>query len=102
MAGELAKHGAKLDQSYWLQVVENVTIALDTYYNHHERVVNPALFLKGSDVMHLLAIDEGPMVGKLLVALREAQVLGDVTSIEAARGFINGDMRSCNKEIAFT
>ncbi len=88
VAGEMAKHGAKLDQSAWLRIVENVTISLDTYYNHRERVVNPDLFLKGNDVMDLLAIDEGPVVGKLLMALREAQVLGDVTSIDAARGFV--------------
>ena len=88
VAGEMAKHGAKLDQSFWLRMVENVTISLDTYFNHRERVVDPALFLKGNDVMHLLAIDEGPVVGKLLMALREAQVLGDVTSIEEARGFV--------------
>ena len=88
VAGELAKHGAKLDQGSWLRIVENVTIALDSYFNHRERVVDPALFLKGNDVMHLLAIDEGPAVGKLLMALREAQVLGDVTSIEEARGFV--------------
>lgn len=84
----LSKHGIELDQRSWLRLVENVTILLDTWFNFRERLVYPDLHLNGDDIMDHLKIERGPAVGKLLSALREAQVLNQVSSAAEAREFI--------------
>ncbi len=40
--------------------------------------------------MQLLDIPRGPEVGKVVKALKEAQIAGDVTSKEEAVGFVKG------------
>jgi hypothetical protein len=88
IADYLGTYGAELEQADWLVIVERVTILLDTYFNRFDDVVSPALLLDGHDVMEMLEIRGGPQVGKLLTALREAQVVGDITTVEDARAFV--------------
>ena len=80
--------GAELVQSEWLVIVERIIILIDTYYNHYEILVDPKLYLNGTDIMEMLELDGSPIIGQLLTQLREAQVTGDVTSVEDARDFI--------------
>ncbi len=88
LANVLGSFGTELKQEDWLQLVETVTILLDTYFNRYEEVVKPKLLLNGEDLQNLLNIRPGPLVGQLLTALREAQVSGDVRSSQDARDFI--------------
>jgi len=46
------------------------------------------LYLNGNDMMDMLELDGSPIIGKLITALREAQVTGEVLSEEDARDFI--------------
>lgn len=90
-ADYLGMVGAELEQAIWLEYVERVTILLDTYFNHYDTVVNPPLYLNGNEIMELLDVSGGPVVGHLLTMLREAQVTGDVTSSAEARDFIKNE-----------
>lgn len=80
--------GAELEQPEWLIIVERVIIMLDTYFNQYETVVDPVLYLNGNDIMEMLELEGSPLIGQLLTLLREAQVTGDVSSVENARDFI--------------
>ena len=53
-----------------------------------EGIVSPPRLLTGRDIMSILSIGEGPEVGRLLAALREAQAAGEVANAEAAETFI--------------
>jgi hypothetical protein len=44
--------------------------------------------LSGQDVMNTLGIDAGPMIGKILTELSEAQFNGEVLTAEEARQWI--------------
>jgi len=88
VADYLGTYGAELEQLSWLQLVERVTILLDTYFNHYKDIVDPDMLLNGNDVMDILGLQGSPVVGEILTQLREAQVTGDVGSIEDARDFI--------------
>lgn len=88
VADYLGMVGAELEQSEWLVIVERVIIMIDTYFNQYETIVNPTLYLNGNDIMEMLGLEGSPMIGRLLTLLREAQVTGDISSIENARDFI--------------
>lgn len=53
---------------------------LGAYFLKHEEVVAPGLMLDGDDVMRVLKIGPGPIVGVALQMLAEAQVGGEVDS----------------------
>ncbi len=93
VADYLGTYGAELEQASWLEIVERVTILLDTYFNKFEQIVSPPMLLNGNDMMTLLNIQGGPIVGDLLTALREAQVTGEVGDLEAARDFVQGQYK---------
>ena len=88
VSDHLGMVGAELVQSEWLVIVERVIILLDTYFNEYEAVVDPKLYLNGTDIIDMLEIEGSPMIGQLLTQLREALVTGDVDSVEDARDFI--------------
>ena len=77
-----------LRQADWLQFVDRATILLDTFYNQYDEIVDPPLLLNGRDVQDLLGIKPGPLVGKLLTEIREAQATGVIKSVSEARAFV--------------
>ena len=88
VADVLGSHRSALNQSDWLQLVDQVTNLLDTYFNRYDELVNPKLFLDGNEVQELLKITPGPQVGRVLTAIREAQVTGEISSVHEARQFV--------------
>lgn len=84
----LGRRGADMRQAEWLAFVETAVLLLDTWFNQYETIVNPPALLDGDDIMRALGVKRGPKVGKLLSALREAQVLGIARSEADARAFL--------------
>lgn len=77
-----------LKQHDWLRFVEAVSTLMDTYCNRYVEIVDPALLLDGNDIRELCQLEPGPLIGKLLTALREAQVTGAVRTASEASDFI--------------
>ena len=88
LASALAARGAELRQQEWLAHVENAAMLLDAWFNRYDELVMPPQLISGAEIMALLGIREGRVVGRLLDALREAQVTKTVVSIAEARDFI--------------
>ena len=88
VADVLGTHRRAFSQYDWLQLVDQVTNLLDTYFNRYDELVNPKLFLNGNEVLDLLRIMPGPQVGHVLTAMREAQVTGEISSVQEARQFV--------------
>ena len=84
----LETQGAALDQQDWLRRVEQITQLLDGWFNHYDTLVKPKPLLSGHEVKRLLGIDTGPQIGAALAALREAQVVGLVSTEDEAREFL--------------
>ena len=91
-AGYLANHGNDLRQREWLDLVEIFTELLDVYFNRYDEIVDPPLLLNGHDIQDQLRVKPGPLVGKLLTSLREAQVVGEVRTKEEAQQFVAAKM----------
>jgi hypothetical protein len=61
---------------------------MEARWEQSEQVVNPPRLLGGNEVMRALGLHPGPAVGRLLEAVREAQVDGEVKTPEEALEFI--------------
>ena len=52
-------------------------------------LANPRPLLDGTRLMAEFGLSPGPLVGRLIAALREAQAIGEVTTVDEARTWLN-------------
>ncbi len=84
LADHLAIWGPNLQPQRWARR-RAATHALLEYFFHRSRgAVAPPPLVNGRDLMTELGLPEGPEVGRLLEAIREAQAAGEVTTREEA------------------
>ncbi len=69
---------AGLSQDRWAERVGLARTLLEAFFENRERLVDPPPLIDGEDVMRLLHVDPGPIVGELLEVVREAQAAGEV------------------------
>lgn len=65
-----------------------LAVKLVSYYFHSYRPAEGDLLLTGNQVMALIGIGQGPALGGILEALREAEASGHVTTEPEARDFL--------------
>jgi len=92
MAEYLSQLGVEFEQNAWLNVIERVRILLEAYYERYEQLIEPPILLNGEQLMKALDLKPGPIIGKLLDAIREAQVVGAVNSPEEALVFVRNQL----------
>lgn len=83
LADHAAARGPRLTFEEWARHVDYITWLLRTLYED-EMVARPPRLIDGNDLMRELALVPGPIVGRLLEAVREAQAAGEVRDREAA------------------
>jgi tRNA nucleotidyltransferase/poly(A) polymerase len=59
-------------------------LLIEKYYARFEKTVAPAPLLTGKDVL-ALGVEQGPRIGEILDAVREAQMAGEITTQDEAR-----------------
>jgi poly(A) polymerase len=91
LADHLATWGPNLIQERWRKRVEAVASLLTDYYM--ERIISPPKLIGGSDLMEEFALEEGPLIGRLLEEVREAQVMGEVKTREEALEYARSLLR---------
>jgi poly(A) polymerase len=60
-------------------------------------IVQPPRLLTGHDIMSELRLQPGPLVGRLLASLEDAQASGDVQDREAALAFVREQVRAADR-----
>jgi len=60
-------------------------------------VVTPARFLNGEELMEALSLKPGPVVGKLLADIQEAQAAGEITNRQQAIEFARNRLMVYNE-----
>ena len=88
LARYLVEHGLQLNQRAWLKVVEKAQHYMTVYHRQYDEVVSPSLLMNGSDIMQVFQLQPSKQIGELLDALREAQVVGQVQTLEQAHQLI--------------
>lgn len=60
----------------------------EAWWEHRETWIDPVPLLRGHDLMQALGLTPGPLLGRILEALKEAQVAGEVTTREQALDWV--------------
>lgn len=79
-----AENGAALNQDAWITRVARVRGLLDAYFMQHDSLVAPPPLIDGKTLMATLNLNAGRVIGELLTLIREAQVTGEVKTMEDA------------------
>jgi putative nucleotidyltransferase with HDIG domain len=93
----LGDHYTYLDRGLWgkdKDVVEQTSKRLLTAYYHRREAVLPPKVINGHVLMKKLRLKPGPVIGKLLEAIRDAQAEGLVKTAEAALAFARKVLRT--------
>jgi len=64
---------------------------LENFFTQHAQVVDPPLLLSGRDLIETLGLRQGKPVGYFLRRLKEAQAVGEVSTVAEALAFIKSD-----------
>ncbi len=68
----------------WARMCDTVAQLLQRYYEEYDEVIRPPSLVTGDDLVHRLAVEPGPLVGRLLRAIQEAQATGEVSTKDEA------------------
>jgi tRNA nucleotidyltransferase/poly(A) polymerase len=79
--------GHTLTEQAWSAWVSVARSLLENLWERPGEVVAPPRLLDGTALMRELTLEQGPVVGRLLEATREAQAVGEVSTRAEALGF---------------
>ncbi|HTX90834.1 MAG TPA: HD domain-containing protein [Anaerolineales bacterium] len=89
-----ATYEQTLPQETWASALDVVRMLLEAWFERREEQVAPPVLLDGNDLMHELSLKPGPLIGKLLEAIREAQAVGSVSDRDQALVYIRDWMKA--------
>ncbi len=84
LAIDLAVVGRNVDLNWWKYRMARASWALTLRYERYNEVIDPPRLLDGAELMELLGLKPGPLIGRLLESIREAQAAGQVHTREEA------------------
>ncbi|MCE1254327.1 MAG: HD domain-containing protein [Anaerolineae bacterium] len=88
LADTLATWGTTLPVDVWNRELQICTLLMEAWCEKKDEVVSPQRLLTGKEIMALLQIPPGIMIGRILEDLKEAQAVGEVLTYEAAVHYI--------------
>jgi poly(A) polymerase len=74
-------------QERYLKELETCQIMLESWWEKAESRVNPPRLLSGLELIQHFKLEGGPLIGKLLENIREAQACGEVSTRAEALEF---------------
>ena len=87
LADMLATYGPTLPQERWSRHLMVVRELLHAWWEDRDERVFPVPLIDGDQLMRALDLSPGPVVGYLLEAIKEAQVAGEIHTMEEATSF---------------
>jgi len=90
MADRLSARGQEITDEVINANISGLRGFLEEYKKTKEKVDSIPKLLSGHDIMEILGLPAGPRIGRVLKALREGQLAGDVNTHEEAVAFIKG------------
>ena len=92
MADYLATSGPELNLESWEQHNQLISYILNEHYNQQAKV-SPARLVNGHALMSFFNLTPGPLVGKLLDLVNEAQATGEITTREEANDLVHRELQ---------
>lgn len=84
LADHIATHGPDVKADRWGRRIQAARTLLAEYWTRLAKDVAPPPLVSGNDLMAELGLPQGPRVGELIEAIREAQATGQVTTRQEA------------------
>jgi putative nucleotidyltransferase with HDIG domain len=78
LADTLATFGPTLPTDMWAHQVEVVRSLLEAWWERKEETIYPQALVNGNDLMSELGITPGPIIGRILDKILEAQACGEI------------------------
>lgn len=100
LADTLATYGDALPHEKWVAELEVCLTLLEAWWERQNDVIHPLRLLTGFDLQEKFGLKPGPLIGRLLAGLEEAQACGDVVDQAGALLFVQ-DWLEQNAENAF-
>ncbi len=92
LADTLATYGASLPQDTWAHHLDLIRHLMDAWWETPDETVSPPTLLDGHSLLEIFNLEPGPLIGRLLELVREAQASGEVgdrqAAVELVRGFL--------------
>jgi tRNA nucleotidyltransferase/poly(A) polymerase len=88
LADTWATYCQTLPLEHWLEELRTCQVLLEARWERTEQIVSPPRLVDGNDLMRILSLRPGPAIGRLLEAVREAQVEGEIGTREEALEFV--------------
>jgi len=79
-----ATYGHGLPEDIWKAELDICRLLLENLWERPTEVVRPPVLLNGYEVMKAFDLSPGPMVGKLIEAIREGQAVGEIEKKDEA------------------
>ena len=89
LADTLGTYGHTLTPEIWKQQVDVVRELLEAWWEHKEEQVFPTPLIDGNELMNEFNLQPGPLIGRLIEELSEAQATGKVLNQRQACEHIN-------------
>lgn len=83
IAWEARVTAAELNQEKWLSLLANAAELVNLWF-HHPEITQPQPFIDGYEMMRVLDMEAGPIVGFLLEELKEEQAAGVIRDKKSA------------------
>lgn len=84
LAEDLARAGPALERGWWEERVQGIAHILAARFERTDEVIDPPRLVDGGELMRMLGLPPGPLVGDLLEGIREAQAAGEVRNRDQA------------------
>jgi tRNA nucleotidyltransferase/poly(A) polymerase len=84
LADVLATYGPTITSEHWAKHLDIVRSLLEAWWENPQESVSPPEIVDGHELMNNLLIPPGPVVGRLLEAIRENQAIGKIHSRDEA------------------
>jgi UTP:GlnB (protein PII) uridylyltransferase len=94
LADSMATRAAQPDAQSWRRRLAATSLLLEAFFRARTEQVAPPPLMNGRQVMAEFGLKPGPRLGKLLEDLREAQAVGEVTTLEDARAWLAERIRA--------
>ena len=88
LADTLATYGSALPQQVWITQLDTIRVLLEGWWERSNEQIAPLPLINGDDLMQILNLPEGPLIGQLLEDLREMQASGDINNREQAEAYV--------------
>jgi len=82
-----ATYENSLPEETWVTCLDVVRIFLESWWEKKTELIAPPQLISGVDLMQALSLEPGPEVGRLLEAVREAQVVNEVNDSLSALNY---------------